>query len=70
MSFIGGGSSNIFIAAGQTQFWTWTWNFLGWSGNTFNQPEPLNTGASLRYSAGSVSRNSNGTFSFSFLNYQ
>jgi hypothetical protein len=64
MSFIGGGGANIFIASGQTHNWIWTWNNSGWQGNTFNQPEPQNTGASLRYSAGSVSRNNNGTFSF------
>ena len=64
MSFIGGGGSNIFIADGQSQGWIFTWNNGGWQGDTFNEPQPLNTGASLAYSAGSVSLNNNGTYSF------
>lgn len=66
MSFIGGGGSNIFIGNGVTQGWTFTWNNGGWQGNTFNQPQPLNTGASMSYTNGSVSRNNNGTYSFSW----
>jgi len=66
MSFIGGGGSNIFIGAHATQNWIWTWNNSGWQGNTFNEPQPLNTGAALAYTAGSASLNSNGTYSFSW----
>jgi hypothetical protein len=64
MSFIGGGSSNLFIGSGQTQTWVWTWNNAGWQGNTINQPQPLNTGASMSYTDPSVSLNGNGTYSF------
>jgi hypothetical protein len=66
MSFIGGGGANIFIANGQTQGWVWTWNNGGWQGNTLIEPQPLNTGASLAYAEGSVSLNSNGSYSLSF----
>ncbi len=66
MSFIPGGGANIFIASGQTQGWVFTWNSPGWQGNTFFQPEPLNTGASLTFTAGAVRRNNNGTFRFNF----
>ncbi len=66
MSFIGGGGSNIFIGNGATQGWNFTWGGGGWQGNTLMEPQPLNTGASLAYTAGSVSLNNNGTFSFSW----
>ena len=66
MSFIGGGGANIFIANGQTQGWVWTWNNGGWQGNTLLEPQPLNTGASLAYTAGSVALNSNGTYSLAW----
>lgn len=66
MSFIGGGGANIFIADGQSQGWTFTWSNAGWQGNNLNEPQPLNTGASLAYSAGSVSLNSDGTYSYSW----
>jgi len=65
MSQIAGGAGNVFIASGQTQNWTVTWNNSGWQGNTVIEAQPLNTGASLAYSEGSVSLNSNGTYSFS-----
>jgi len=66
MSFIGGGGANIFIGAHATQNWTFTWNNSGWQGNTLVEPQPLNTGAALDYTAGSVSLNSNGAYSFSW----
>jgi len=66
MSSIFGGGSNIFIGNGVTQGWIFTWNDSGWHGNVLNEPEPLNTGASLAYNAGSVNRNSNGTYSYSW----
>jgi len=66
MSFIPGGGSNIFIGNGVTQGWTFTWGSSGWQGNTFNEPQPLNTGASMSYTNESVSRNNNGTYAFSF----
>jgi hypothetical protein len=66
MSSVFGGGSNIFIANGQNQGWIFTWNNAGWQGDNFNQPQPLNTGASLAYSAGSVSLNANGTYSYSW----
>ncbi len=66
MSFIPGGGANIFIANGQSHAWVFTWNSAGWKGNTFFQAEPLNTGASLTFTAGAVRRNNNGTFSFNF----
>jgi hypothetical protein len=66
MSFIAGGGANIFIGNGQTQGWVFTWNNGGWQGDTFNQPQPLNTDASLTSSEESVSMNNNGTYSFSY----
>jgi hypothetical protein len=58
---------NIFIASGQSQGWVTTWNNSGWQGDTFIQPQPLNTGASMVYAGSeSVSLNSNGTYSFSY----
>jgi hypothetical protein len=66
MSQIGGGSSNLFIGSNQTQNWIWTWNNAGWQGNTFAQPQPLNTGAAMSYTNPTVSRNNNGTFSFAY----
>jgi hypothetical protein len=66
MSQIGGGSANLYIGSGATQYWTWTWNNSGWQGNTIDQPQPLNTGASMSYTDPTVSRNSNGTYSFSY----
>jgi hypothetical protein len=66
MSQIGGGSANLFIGSGATQGWTWTWNNSGWQGNTIDQPQPLNTGASLSYTDPVVSMNNNGTYSFSY----
>jgi len=66
MSFIGGGGANIFIGANATQNWSFTWNNSGWQGNTLVEPQPLNTGASLEYTAGSVSLNSKGSYSFSW----
>lgn len=66
MSSIFGGGSNIFIGNGATQNWVFTWNNGGWQGNVVNEPQPLNTGASLAYSAGSVHLNSNGTFGYSW----
>ncbi len=66
MSFIGGGGANIFIGNGASQGWIFTWGGGGWQGNTLMEPQPLNTGADLAYTAGSVSLNNNGTFSFSW----
>lgn len=66
MSFIPGGGANIFIASGVAQSFTFTWHGSGWKGNTFVQGQPLNTGASLAFTAGAVRRNNNGTFSFDF----
>jgi hypothetical protein len=66
MSFIPGGGAGIFIASGQTQGFTWTWSGAGWQGNTFFEAQPLNTGASLAFTAGPVHRNNNGTFTFDF----
>jgi hypothetical protein len=71
MSFIANGGANIFIGAPvqgtpQTQNWTFTWGSSGWQGNTFNEPQPLNTDASMTYSEESVSLNSDGTYSFSY----
>lgn len=58
---------NIFIANGQTQSWITTWNNSGWQGDTFIQPQPLNTGASLVYAGEeTVSMNSSGQYSFSY----
>jgi hypothetical protein len=64
MSSIFGGGSNIFIGNGVTQNWTFTWGGSGWQGNVLNEPQPLNTGAELSYSAGGVHLNSNGTFGY------
>jgi hypothetical protein len=64
MSNITGGGANVYIAAHTSQYWTITWNNGGWQGNTLVEPQPLNTGASLAYTAGSVHLNSNGTYSF------
>ena len=66
MSSITNGGANIFIGNGVTQHWTTTWNNGGWQGNTFHEPQPLNTGASMSYTNASVSKNNNGTYSFSF----
>jgi hypothetical protein len=66
MSQIAGGGANIFIGNNQTQGWIFTWNNAGWQGNTFVQPQPLNTGASMSYTTPAVSRNNNGTFSFTY----
>lgn len=58
---------NIFIANGQTQSWITTWNNSGWQGDTFIQPQPLNTGAALVYAGEeTVSMNSSGQYSFSY----
>ncbi len=67
MSFIAGGGANIFIGNGVTQGWIFTWRNAGWQGNTFNQPQPLNTGASMSYTEESVSLNSDGTYSFLYF---
>ena len=64
MSGIVGGAGNVFIANGQTQGWTVTWNNGGWQGNMLLEPQPLNTGANISYSEGSVFLNSNGAYSF------
>jgi hypothetical protein len=66
MSQIGNGSANLFIGSNQSHGWIWTWNNGGWQGNTFVQPQPLNTGASMSYADPSVSMNSNGTYSFAY----
>ena len=66
MSFIASGGANIFIGNGVTQGWTFTFGNQGWQGNAFNEPQPLNTGASMSYSNEAVSLNSNGTYSFSY----
>ncbi len=65
MSFIIG--ADIFIESGQAHAWTGTWFAAGWQGNTFFQDEPLNTNASLTFTAGAVRRNSNGAYSFDYL---
>lgn len=58
---------NIFIANGQSQGWVTTWNNSGWQGDTFIQPQPLNTGASLLYAGSeSVSLNNHGQYSFGY----
>jgi hypothetical protein len=66
MSFIPNGGSSIFIGNDTTQTWIFTWFFLGWSNDTFIQPQPLNTGASMSYTDPSVSMNSGGEYSFTF----
>jgi hypothetical protein len=66
MSQIVGGGANLFIGSNQTQSWIVTWNSGGWQGNSFVQPQPLNTGASMSYTNPSVSLNNNGTFAFAF----
>ena len=66
MSSVFPGGANIFIGNGTTQGWIFTWNNGGWQGDTFNQPQPLNTGTSLSYSLPSVSMNNNGTYAFSW----
>ena len=40
MSSIFNGGSNIFIANGATNGWTFTWGNGGWQGNVMNQPRP------------------------------
>lgn len=65
MSFIPGGGSNIFIAAGQTQFWVFTWGAGGWQGNTLIEPQPLGPGASLTCTPGDVHM-SGASYAFDF----
>ena len=62
MSQVFSGVSNIYIGAHTTQTWNLWWNSSGWQGDTFNQPQPLNTGASLASSVSAVSLNSNGQY--------
>ena len=66
MSSIPGGGGNIFIGAGQPQFWVDTFNNAGWPGNVVLEAQPLNTGASMSFTVPSASLNSNGTYSYSF----
>jgi len=66
MSSVFNGGSNVFIGAGATNGWVFTWNSGGWQGNTLDQPQPLNTNANMSYTNPTVSRNSNGTYSFSW----
>ena len=67
MSQVVGGGANLFIGTGQTQNWVVTWNNSGWQGNALIEPQPLNTGASLAYTEGSVNLNNNGTFGTSVV---
>lgn len=66
MSFIANGGGNIFIASGTTQGWEFTWGNSGWQGDTFNMPQPLNTGAALSYTDPTVTKNPNGTYGFGY----
>jgi hypothetical protein len=56
----------IYIDSGVPHSWVWTWHDAGWQENTFIQPEPVTTGASMSYTDPTVSRNSNGKYSFAF----
>jgi hypothetical protein len=66
MSSIPGGGASIFIAAGTTQGWIFTFGGAGWGGNVIVEAQPLNTGASMSFTVPSASLNSNGTYSFSY----
>lgn len=65
MSTIFPGGSNIFIGNGVTQNFVFTFNNQGWQGDMFNQPQPLNTDASMSYTDPSISLNGDDTYSFS-----
>jgi hypothetical protein len=64
MSSVFSGGASIFIGPNTTQSWTFTFGDSGWQGNTINQPQPLNTDASMTYTNPIVSLNSDGTYSF------
>ena len=66
MSSIFSGGSNIYIGNGATQGWTFTWSNSGWQGNVMDQPQPLNTDAALSFTNATISKNSNGTYSYSW----
>lgn len=57
---------NIYIAPGQRHNWVTHWNSAGWQGDTFVQPMPRNTGASMTYTDPSVSMSADNTYAFSY----
>jgi hypothetical protein len=71
MSDMLNGSTPLFIGAPdpktkkpRTQTWNVTHTSGGWQGCELDEPQPLSTNASMSYSAGSVSLNSDGTYTY------
>ena len=64
MSQIPSGGNNIFIAANTNGNWWVRWNNSGWQGNTLVEAQPLNTGAALVCTPGSIDLGSSGQYTF------
>jgi hypothetical protein len=64
MSQIPTGGQNIFIAQNTNGNWGVRWNNSGWQGNTLVEAQPLNTGAALVCTSGSISVDQHGNYTF------
>lgn len=64
MSQIAGGGANVFMSAHTNGNFFVTWNSSGWQGNTIVQAQPLNTGAAMVCTPGTINLNGNGTYTF------
>jgi hypothetical protein len=64
MSSIPNGGANIFIAANTSGNWFVRWNNSGWQGNTLVESQPLNTGANMVNTPGSIDLDSSGRYTF------
>jgi hypothetical protein len=58
------GGSNIFIKAGVTQGFTFTFNNPDWIDGGFNQPQPLSAGSLMSYTNPSISIDGDGFYSW------
>jgi len=52
------------MAANTSGYFWLNWNNGGWQGNTLVQAQPLNTGAGMVCTPGSINLNANGTYTF------
>lgn len=64
MSQIPNGGANIFMAAGHNGNFWFRWNNGGWQGNTLVEAQPLNTGANLQCTPGTIDLESNGQYTY------
>ena len=64
MSQIPNGGNNIFMGAHTSGNWWVRWNSSGWQGNVLVEAQPLNTGAAMVSTPGTIDLEGNGQYTY------